>query len=142
MLDLKKVKLSKLKEKIDKEFSLYIRRRDSFKCVTCGLQGKEGDGVMQAGHLFTRTYLSTRWDEVNTSCQCKNCNFRHEFDWEPYRNWFVNHHSQEEYTRLYLKHRTVKKYTRGELIALLDHYKNLNKREIYEPVDFNNTDLP
>lgn len=123
----KTTSLSKLKKKIDTVFSLYIRRRDGFKCVTCGYQGFEKDGVMQAGHLFTRAANSTRWDPLNTSCQCRSCNFRHEFDWEPYRSWFVGVYGQESYDDLYRKHKTVKKFTKGQLLAMYEHYKNANK---------------
>ena len=124
-----KIKLSTLKKKIDTEFSLYIRRRDHYKCCTCGLTGSEKDGIMQCGHLFTRSCDSTRWNELNAACQCRGCNYRHEYDWEPMRRWFIRNYGNDWYEALYREHKTVKKYTRGELIELLEHYKKLNKEK-------------
>lgn len=127
MIDLMKIPLPKLKKKIWNEFSLFIRRRDKFKCFTCGYIGYEKDGVMQAGHLLTCDAESTRFDELNVHCQCVGCNFLNEQDFEIYRRCFVKVYGEIIYDKLYRKHHTVKKYTRGELIALLEHYKNLNK---------------
>lgn len=66
-----------LKNELDKEFSLYIRLRDSGlkgigKCVTCGALKyfRQAD----CGHFIKRQYLATRWDEHNCALQCKRCN--------------------------------------------------------------------
>lgn len=67
----------KLKEKLDKIFSLYVRQSESddngyAKCVTCGkiAHWKE----MDAGHYIPRSILATRWDERNVHVQCRGCN--------------------------------------------------------------------
>jgi len=125
--DLNKIPLSKLKKKIDIEFSLYIRRRDHFKCCTCGLMGSEKDGIMQCGHLFSRVALSTRWDDMNAFCQCRGCNMRHEFDWEPMRRWFIRIFGEDMYELLYRRHKKARKFTREELIELYQFYKKENK---------------
>ena len=69
LLDKTRVKVKKipdLKAKFDKEFSLYIRLRDCmpngyFRCISCG-QIKPFEQA-DAGHFFSRTHLSTRFDE-------------------------------------------------------------------------------
>lgn len=69
--------LPKLKAKLDKVFSLYIRLRDSNdhgygRCVTCHrvVFWKEAD----AGHFMTRNLLGTRFHPYNVHLQCKGCN--------------------------------------------------------------------
>ncbi len=66
------------KNKIDKVFHEYIRRRDADNntgnccCVSCGktIHFSESD----AGHFISRKYLITRYDERNVNAQCRKCN--------------------------------------------------------------------
>ena len=125
----KKTERQKVKDKLDSEFSLFIRRRDNFTCVTCGLKGSEGDGVMQAGHLFSRSNMAGRYSETNTNCQCRGCNMRHEYDFEPYRKWFVHKHGQNVYDWLYLLWNRTTKMGIGELKSLLEYYHEKNKEK-------------
>jgi len=71
--------ISKLKKKLDKIFSEYIRLRDSdykgnCKCISCGKEAPAFGGSTHAGHLFSRRYLSIRFDEKNVNSQCSYCN--------------------------------------------------------------------
>lgn len=71
--------ISKLKKKLDKIFSEYIRRRDSdyrgyCKCISCNKEYPAFGGKIHAGHLFSRRYLSIRYDEKNVNSQCSYCN--------------------------------------------------------------------
>jgi hypothetical protein len=71
--------ISKLKKKLDKIFSEYIRLRDSdykgnCKCISCGKEAPAFGGSIHAGHLFSRRYLATRFDEKNVNAQCAYCN--------------------------------------------------------------------
>ena len=68
---------SKLVKKLDKVFSIYIRRRPCDEngyanCFTCGKRHhwKEVD----AGHFMSRAKMATRWNEDNVQFQCKRCN--------------------------------------------------------------------
>ena len=70
---------SKLKAKLDKLFSEYIRKRDSdhrgiCKCISCGKEAEAFGGSTHAGHLFSRRYLSIRFDPKNVNSQCCYCN--------------------------------------------------------------------
>lgn len=125
----KKTERQKVKDKLDSEFSLFIRRRDNFTCVTCGKKGCEGDGVMQCGHLFSRVAMSTRWDESQCFCQCSGCNKLHEYDWVPFETYFIEKRGYDEYDRLYLKYKSTKKYSVGELKSLLEYYHEKNKEK-------------
>jgi hypothetical protein len=72
----KKVSRKSLVEKLDKVFSIYIRRRyainDIAKCVTCGKE--DNWKSLQCGHFMSRKHLSTRWNEDNCQVQCAGCN--------------------------------------------------------------------
>ena len=76
---MKKPTVSKLKAKLDKIFSEYIRKRDSdyrglCKCISCGKETPAFGGQTHAGHLFSRRYLSIRYNEKNVNSQCSYCN--------------------------------------------------------------------
>lgn len=66
------------KDRIDRVFHEYIRRRDVDNdsgygsCISCGkgIHYSESD----AGHFITRKALITRWDERNVNLQCRKCN--------------------------------------------------------------------
>lgn len=69
--------VAKLKAKLDKQFSLYVRLRDSNskgigKCITC--DEPKHYTQAHAGHFQSRRYLNTRWDEQNVNLQCPGCN--------------------------------------------------------------------
>ena len=79
---LKKVKKSRkisLRNKADKIFSIYIRRKYAnfqgyVSCYTCGKTAQwEGEG-MQCGHYVSRARMNTRYDEANARVQCYGCN--------------------------------------------------------------------
>ena len=72
----KKTQRKKLIEKLDKIFSIYIRRRntvnDVAECFTCGK--KDHWKKLQNGHFQSRKHYSTRWHEQNCQVQCSGCN--------------------------------------------------------------------
>jgi len=72
----KKTQRKKLIEKLDKVFSIYIRRRfaknDIAECFTCGKQ--DHWKKLQNGHFQSRKHYSTRWHEQNCQVQCSSCN--------------------------------------------------------------------
>jgi len=82
---------SSLIKRVDEAFSLFIRGRDGYRCFTCGktkaIASLFGMSI-QAGHLFSRTNYSTRWDELNTHAQCSGCNSYHENHPEGIRSHF------------------------------------------------------
>jgi hypothetical protein len=72
----KKSTRKKLVDKLDKVFSIYIRRRnavnDISECFTCGK--KDHWKKLQNGHFQSRKHYSTRWNELNCQVQCASCN--------------------------------------------------------------------
>ena len=72
-----KPSISKLKKKLDKYFSLWIRLKDADSngynfCFTCNKFDHYKN--LQNGHFISRKYLSTRFDEQNCAPQCPKCN--------------------------------------------------------------------
>lgn len=108
------------KKAADTAFSLFIRARDGWRCVTCG----ETDRArLQCGHLFSSVSTSTRYDELNAHCQCGGCNVLHEHDPYPYQEWFKARYGEEAYHGLYLRSKLTVKLTAGDLLYLAEHYR-------------------
>ena len=110
--------------KLDKEFSIYIRRRfavnDIATCVTCGKQ--DHWKKLQAGHFMSRKHLSTRWDEDNVQVQCSGCNvFRYGEQF-----LFSKHLGLNLSEKLYLKSKEIVKFTDVEIQTLIELYKEKN----------------
>ncbi len=63
-----------LKRNLWREFSLFIKVRDNYTCITCGRQGT-GNG-MHAGHFVPSAVggLALRYNEANVHAQCYHCN--------------------------------------------------------------------
>jgi len=107
----------RLVKKLDSVFSAYIRARDK-SCIVCGSTEN-----LQCGHLFSRTNYSTRWDEDNAAAQCRSCNMRHEYDWEPMRAAYVAKYGQDKYDEVYRRHTRVAKFSNNQLLSLILYYQ-------------------
>lgn len=117
---MKKVTIAKM----DRLWSEYIRARDGYQCIVCGKIGSPKDGVMQCGHLFTRSHHSTRFSEINTWCQCSGCNYSHEFNFEPMRRAVESKLGRKRYDKLYEEFKQIKKWKSYELEELYEDTKN------------------
>ena len=71
-----KSEIQKAKDKADRQFSLYVRQRDTVndivRCCTCGEWHHWK--YVDCGHFMSRRYQATRFDEKNSGPQCKKCN--------------------------------------------------------------------
>ena len=104
----------KAEDEHDKVLSIYIRLRDGGVCY-CGrhvnnYEDKEGNvkygwKLMQCGHLFSRAFDGTRWDDINCHCTCRQCNEEHERDDRRYKRWFILNYGQDKYDELQKKSR-------------------------------------
>mgnify|MGYP000453842261 CR=1 FL=1 len=111
------------KNKIDKVFHEYIRRRDADNntgncdCVSCGktIHFSESD----AGHFISRKYLITRYDERNVHAQCRKCN---RFEYGRQYEYSIAL-GQELSQELLQKSRGVLKLTDPEWQEIFDQYK-------------------
>lgn len=119
-----------LKAKLDKEFSLYIRLRDSsggyFKCISCG-QIKPFEQA-DCGHYINRQHMSTRFDEMNCNAQCRHCNRFMEGNMQGYRQGLVAKYGEQEVQLLEAKKYQSRKYGDFEYAELIKYYKALNAK--------------
>ena len=71
-------KIKTLKNKLDKLFSEFIRKRDSVDgwgtCVTCNKNIQAFGGEGHCGHFMSRRHFKTRCDPLNAKLQCNYCN--------------------------------------------------------------------
>ena len=121
--------VTQLKKILWKEFSRFIRLRDSIRttgntksllCITCKslVDIKSAD----AGHGITRGESSTLFDERNVHGQCKRCNMRggEQYLYMIEVDKLYGEGTAEELQRL--RHET-KKFSRPELIEMIEDYK-------------------
>jgi hypothetical protein len=118
------MKRSTLIKKLDKIFSVWVRRKNEdhggyVDCFTCGVtkHWKEVD----AGHFQSRGKYATRWHEDNVKPQCKKCNaFR---GGEQYQ-FALNLGSELADELVYLSNQQAR-LTNDELLAKIQHYSQL-----------------
>lgn len=121
----KLLSLPKQLEKTQKAFNAYIRARDKDKgCISCG------GPVQEAGHFFSQGHHSAlRLNEINTNGQCTRCNCFLHANLIHYRSGLVKRYGEEKVLLLESSARNaIKKWTRFELEALEQHYKNELKK--------------
>ena len=124
--------LKKLKKELDKQFSLFIRRRDSNsdgvgECITCGRINHYKK--MDNGHFIKRQYMSTRYDEKNCNLQCKHCNAFEQGANEKYAEALEKKYGNGTVQMLEIKKHNKTKFTRVEYEILNKEYKNKLKEK-------------
>jgi hypothetical protein len=121
---MKKPTRKSLVEKLDKIFSIYIRRKDAINdvsvCVTCGK--KEHWSKLQNGHFMSRRHYSTRWDENNCHVQCAGCNVFRSGEIYLYNKYLCLKFDNNFPDKLYEKSNETVKFADIDLIELIEHY--------------------
>lgn len=116
-----------LKREADKVFSEWIRRGAVFDnigtavCVTCA--APHHWKRLQCGHFVSRVHLATRWDEQNCAPQCYACNILRRGSPAEFAQWLMESRGLAIIDELVERKRTSVKYTRADLTALIDTYK-------------------
>jgi hypothetical protein len=118
--------LPKLTAKAQKVFNAFIRRRDSedgyFTCISCGKTLPVE--VMNAGHYVPQKNSSfLRFNEYNVNGECQYSNGFDEFHLIGYRKNLIDKIGQEMVDWLEANQRTIKKWTRSELLEIIEKYK-------------------
>lgn len=126
---------SKLKEKLDRIFSQYIRLRDRlpgnvFQCISCGKIKPMAQA--DCGHYINRQHMATRFSEVNCNAQCRSCNRFQEGNMSGYRMGLVRKHGDTKVKILEMQKNEVRKYSEFEYLALIGHYQKEVKRLLKE----------
>lgn len=102
----------------------YIRQRDEgMGCITCGQR------FSNAGHFFSsKNYSLIRYHEDNIHGQCVPCNYEKAGNFDEYMKRLPARigHQRFEHIKLLAKKckRADKKWSRSELIEIIEHYKN------------------
>ncbi len=117
---------TELKKKLDKVFSVFIRRRDRFVCFTCRKVGDKKS--IQCGHYISRTYTATRWDEVNCHAQCVSCNVFKSGNMAVYALNMTNKYGASVLAALDAKKRHEVKLSTIQLSILISKYESLAER--------------
>jgi len=124
-----KTKRKSLIDKLDKEFSIFIRNRYAkngmAECVTCGTVKEVKQ--LQCGHFMSRKHYSTRWEEDNCQVQCYTCNvmrYGEQYKFGLYLNATYNKDKAEE---LLIQSKQTLKLSDFELEDMIEKYKIINK---------------
>ena len=126
----KKSTRKKLVDKLDKVFSIYIRRRyadnDVSECFTCGKQ--DHWKKLQNGHFQSRKHYATRWHELNCQVQCAGCNvFRYGEQFKFARN-LDNTYYEGLADELHIEANKTVKLDNTDLEMLIEKYEMLIKQ--------------
>lgn len=126
---LEKKNIPQLVKLLDKEFSIFIRRRDASnegygKCITCPriINWKDGD----CGHFMGRQHYATRWHEMNCNLQCKACNNWGQGEQAIHAKEIDKKFGAGTSDALIILSRSSEKLNRTELIVKIRHYKTIN----------------
>lgn len=114
-----------LKNKLDRVFSEYIRKRDSrdgyFTCISCGrIKPYE---QADCGHYINRVHLATRWSEENCNAECRHCNRFDENHLHGYRMNLVKKIGESRVLMLESRKNSQCKIGDFELKYLIDEYQ-------------------
>lgn len=122
----KKLPLSSLEDKLDRIFSIFIRRRHAdvggtVSCVTCQrlMFWKE----CHAGHFIKRQHRSTRWRPTNVHPQCVGCNTYRGGQQDEYAKFIVQTYGLAEFNDLMESKHKVTKFTRSDLEEMIERFQ-------------------
>jgi hypothetical protein len=115
-----------LKEKVWKQYSLYIRLRDAdwkgmVRCVTCGATKHFRE--MQAGHFIPARHPSVVFDERNCHPQCSKCNVFLHSNPRKYDAFMRQKYGEAVIKELEELDEQIKQFTPDELKQLLQLYQ-------------------
>lgn len=120
------MRLGEITAKLQTVFNAYIRARDADKpCICCGkpFEPQKLGGSMDAGHYLSRgSSPQHRFNEDNVFGQRKNCNRPGGTTRDAFRAGVLARIGPERLEALE-SDTAPRKYTRDELLALIDHYR-------------------
>lgn len=129
--DISKLTIPKLKKKVWKWFSWYIRLRDCLKttntlhhglCYTCGRDYPLTK--LQAGHFLAGRSGSVLFQEEQVHAQCMVCNVWNHGDFPTYQEKMRSEYGTEKVEQMIRDRHNIHKWTKSELLDLELKYKN------------------
>ena len=123
----RRLSFSALDAKLDRVFSIWVRRRHAdvggtCSCVTCGTLKFWKD--MHAGHFIKRQHRSTRWRPTNVHPQCPRCNRWMGGQQDEYGHFIIQTYGLAEYQDLMAAKHQVCKFTRADLDEMIAKYQS------------------
>ena len=109
------------RDKAWKEFSLFIRNRDGWECITCG-----STQDIQAGH-YIHNRANTYWREDNVHAQCKKCNYFSSGNLAEYAIYMLDRYGERHLKELVSDSKVHKQWLKSEYDMLYNKYKDLNE---------------
>lgn len=114
-------------KKLDKVFSMYIRKRDSkmfggeaFRCISCN--GIKPFDQSDCGHYYGRKIMNLRYDEKNCNAQCRHCNRFNEGFRQGYAQGLIRKYGQNILNELEVKSIQMRKWEDFEIKELINLY--------------------
>jgi hypothetical protein len=124
-----KTKRKSLIDKLDKEFSIFIRNRYAkngmAECVTCGTIKEVKQ--LQCGHFMSRKHYATRWDEDNCQVQCYTCNVMRYGEQYKFGLYLNANYQSDKAEQLLIKSKQTLKLSDFDLEEMIEKYKIINK---------------
>jgi len=120
---MKKGKKTKLKEKADYYFGLFIKNRDNWACITCGKRSEPGDPHMNQGHFWSRTHMNTHFDERNVNAQCFGCNVVKKGCGAMYAYKMKQKYGENVIEELYRASQIIRPFKEADYQEIIDIYK-------------------
>lgn len=119
-------KRTDLAARLDREFSRYVRARDTmpsgfFRCISCGKIKPYGQA--DCGHFHSRRHMATRFDEDNAHAECRSCNRFSADHLIGYERNLKEKIGQQRFDKLAWKAAQTVKWTDFELVEMTRHYK-------------------
>lgn len=117
----------RLVSELDRQFSLFIRKRDSLQTGGACRFRRElfcAGPIECCFHFITRSKHSVRWDERNAVGSCRGCNFTMEFNPHPYINWYISKYGLVAYEALFRDSNKIAKFENGQLEDMIEVFKN------------------
>ena len=118
---------TKIKEKLWKYFSLYIRLRDTdnkgmWKCISCWREYHYK--TLQCWHFIPRYYHIRTYDEKINNANCYWCNCMKSWNYIEYEYWMIKKYWKKEVERLKNWRNELKNRKEYELEEMIEIYKN------------------
>lgn len=114
---------TKLKNKLDKLFSLKIRQKGF--CEASGEGGMNCSGQLQCAHIFSRVNMNLRWDKNNALCLCS----AHHLFWAhknpiEFTEFVKKKLGKSKYEKLRIKARQIRQWSVEELEKEISKYEH------------------
>jgi len=122
---MKQLTLPKLKKKVWRFFSEYIRRKNAHgdynTCVTC-LKIYSWK-MLHAGHFIPGRGNAVLFHEELVHPQCYSCNIHKHGNWIPYERFMISRYGRKKTNELKKLYYQTKSFRRDELEEILEHYR-------------------